>query len=252
MTSATEQFTLFERFLALVDSHPRRAIIAIPLALIIATIAFAFWQAPALISIYEEQTDREYERIILEEERKRRLEVHAIEVDDLVRARLLKLRLRSSSSRAVIRALVFDIERPEQLIEIVDVFESMDMRTEETGIRHRQLPLTSIRRTLNYMLASEVPRCIARNVEDYEDEALKAFMHAGNLKASVACPLRTLDGKPTGLLVVSIQTSIEDNTVVLPMTRDAALELGAILSESASFQAVVRRNSDTTQLENNS
>lgn len=241
MEATAPYLGVLDRFLALVDKHPRRAVIAVPIALGIAGIALAFWQAPALISLYEERTDREYERRILLEDREKRAEAHAIEVDELVRDRLLQLRLRSSSSRAVIRALVFDIDHSEQIIGIVDVFESMDIRTEETGIRHRQLPLTAIRRTLNYMLASDVPRCIARNVEDYEDEELKAFMHAGNLKASVACPLRTLGGRPIGLLAVSIQTPLEENELVLPMTRDAALELGGILSEAASFQAVIRR-----------
>lgn len=241
MTSTGQYLDMFERALTFIDNHPRRAVIAVPLVIVFAAFALAFWQAPALISLYETQTDREYERRILLEDREKRAEVHAIEVDELVRARLLQLRLRSSSSRAVIRALVFDIDQSEQIVGIVDVFESMDIRTEETGIRHRRLPLTAIRRTLNYMLGSDVPRCIARNVEHYEDEELKAFMIAGNLEASVACPLRALDGKPIGLLAVSIQTPLEENQLVLPMTRDAALELGGILSEAASFQAVVRR-----------
>ncbi len=241
MARSARYLDTIERTLAFIDNHPRRAVIAVPLVLVIGAFVLAFWQAPALISLYETRTDREYERRILREDRDRRAEVHAIEVDELVRARLLQLRLRSSSSRAVIRALVFDIDQSEQIVGIVDVFESMDIRTEETGIRHRQLPLTAIRRTLNYMLASDVPRCIARNVQDYDDEELKAFMLAGNLEASVACPLRALDGKPIGLLAVSIQTPLEENKLVLPMTRDAALELGGILSEAASFQAVVRR-----------
>ncbi len=250
MSATSDYLNLFERFLTFIDTHPRRAIVAIPLALVLAVTALSFWQAPALIEIYEERTNRDYKRRVLEEERERRLQLHAIEVDDLVRERLLQLRLRSSSSRAVIRALVFDVDQSEQLVAIVDVFESMDIRTEETGLRYRQLPLTAIRRTLNYMLASEVPRCIARNVEDYEDGELKEFMHAGNLKASVACPLRTLDGKPIGLLAVSIQTPIEDNELVLPMTRDAALELGAILTESASFQAIIKQNAQASRYRN--
>ena len=142
---------------------------------------------------------------------------------------------------------MFDVNRSEQIVAIVDVFESMDIRTEETGLRNRQLPLSAIRRTLNYMLASDVPRCIARNVEEYEDDELRAFMHAGNLKASVACPLQTLDGKPIGLLVVSIQTPLEENKLVLPMTRDASLELGAILTESQSFQAMIGQSTETVQ-----
>ncbi|MEP3050234.1 MAG: hypothetical protein ABJP48_11710 [Erythrobacter sp.] len=229
------------RIIELVDAHPRRAVIAVPAILAIALTALIFWQAPALIDIYEARTNRDYERRILREDRIRQVEEHAMEVDELVRGRLLQLRLRSSASRAVIRALVFDVDRTEQIVGIVDVFESMDIRTEETGIRDRSLPLPAFQRTLNYMLASDVPRCIARNVEDYEDPELKAFMHAGNLKASVACPLRSLDGKPIGLLAVSIRTPLSDNQLVVPMTRDAALELGAVLSESAAFEAVIMR-----------
>ncbi len=241
MSDSAPYFNAFERLLALIDNHPRRAIIAIPTAMLVAVFALIIWQAPTLISLYESRTNREYERRILDEERERRLKSHAIEIDEWVRGRLLKLRLRSSSSRAVIRALVFDIDQSEQIVGIVDVFESMDIRTEQTGIRRRQLPLSEIRRTLDYMLASDVPRCIARNIEDYDDPGLIAFMNAGNLKASVACPLRTLDDRPIGLLAVSIRTPLEENPLVLPMTRDAALELGAILTDAASFKAVAQR-----------
>lgn len=244
-TNVQSTLTQIERLVALIDAHPRRAVIAIPVALLIATFALISWQAPTLIGIYEARTDREYERSILREERERRAKTHAIEVDELIRSRLLQLRLRSSSSRAVIRALVFDVDHSEQIIGIVDVFESMDLRTEETGIRQRALPLPAIRRTFNYMLASDVPRCIARNVEDYDDPELKDFMHAGHLEASVACPLRTLDGRPIGLLAVSIRTKLEENPLVLPMTRDASLELGAILTEAAAFKAVVKRKMET-------
>ncbi|MEM6266993.1 MAG: hypothetical protein AAF707_05660 [Pseudomonadota bacterium] len=239
MASTAPYVGLADRIVSLIDRHPHRAILAIPIVFMAALIALAFWQAPALISLYEARNDREYRQTILREERERSAQAHAIEVDELVRQRLLHLRLRSSSSRAVIRALVFDIDQSEQIVGIVDVFESMDLRTEETGLRTRPLPLSAIRRTLNYMLASDVPRCIARNVEDYEDPELKAFMLAGSLKASVACPLRTLDGRPIGLLAVSIRTRIEENSLVQPMTRDAALELGAVLTEAASFKAAV-------------
>ena len=240
MASTAPYVGLMDRIIRLIDKHPRRAVIALPALAAVAFMAFVFWQGPTLIDAHEARKDREFRQEILREERERRAQAHAIEVDELVRRRLLHLRLRSSSSRAVIRALVFDIDHSEQIIGIVDVFESMDIRTEETGIRTRPLPLSAIRRSLNYMLASDIPRCIARNVEDHEDPELKAFMYAGNLKASVACPLKTLDGRPIGLLAVSIRTPIEDNDLVEPMTRDAALELGAVLTEAASFKAVIK------------
>ena len=241
MTQSETYLGLLDRSVALIDKHPRRAAIALPLLALFLTTVFAAWQAPALISLYETQTDREYSRKILDEERERLARAKAVKIDELIRARLLHLRLRSSSSRAVIRALVFDIDQSEQVVGIVDVFESMDIRTERTGLRGRALPLTALRHTLDYMLASDVPQCIARNVDDYDDEELKAFLLAGNLKASVACPLRNLDGRPIGLLAVSIRTPLEENELVYPMTRDAALELGAILTESSSFNAVVKR-----------
>ncbi|MEL7198979.1 MAG: hypothetical protein AAGL10_11755 [Pseudomonadota bacterium] len=247
MASVAPFFGLVDRVIGLIDKHPRRALLAMPVLTALAIISFAFWQGPALIGAHEARKDREYRQLILREERERRAQAHAIEVDELVRQRLLDLRLRSSSSRAVIRALVLDIDHSEQIIEIVDVFESMDIRTEETGLRTRPLPLSAIRRSLNYMLASDVPRCIARNVEDHEDEELRDFMHAGQLKASVACPLRTLDGRPIGLLAVSIRTPIEENDLVRPMTRDAALELGAILTEAASFKAAIARKRESKQ-----
>lgn len=245
MSQAVQYLSIFERLIALIDRHPRRAVIAVPLVIFGALLVFAFWQAPQLIGVYETRIDREYERRILQEERERLARAQANEIDELIRARLLHLRLRSSASRAVIRALVFDIEQSEQVVGIVDVFETMDIRTEETGLRSRPLPLTAIRRTLDYMLASDVPRCIARNINEYEDTALKEFLLAGNLKASVACPLRGLDGRPIGLLAVSIRTPLEENSLVAPMTRDAALELGAILSESAAFNDVFKRKMET-------
>lgn len=235
---------LLDRSVALIDKHPRRAAIALPLLALFLVIMFAAWQAPSLISLYEAQTDREYSRQVVDEERERLARAKAVKVDELIRARLLHLRRRSSSSRAVIRALVFDIDQSEQVVGIIDVFESMDIRTERTGIRNRPLPLTALRHTLDYMLASDVPQCIARNVDDYEDEQLKAFLIAGNLRASVACPLRNLDGQPIGLLAVSIRTPLEENKLVYPMTRDAALELGAILTESSLFSAVMKKKMD--------
>lgn len=244
MASTDPYFGLAERIVRMVDKRPMRALLTLPILTALATIAFAFWQGPAIIEAHEVRKSREYRETLLREERKRREQTHAIEVDELVRQRLLTLRLRSSSSRAVIRALVFDLDRSEQIVGIVDVFESMDLRTEETGLRTRPLPLTAIRQSLNYMLASDVPRCIARNVEDHEDDELRDFMHAGNLKASVACPLRSLDGRPIGLLAVSIRTPLEENDLVVPMTRDAAMELGAILTEAASFKSVLNRNSE--------
>ncbi|MEL7188614.1 MAG: hypothetical protein AAGK17_03600 [Pseudomonadota bacterium] len=244
MASTAPYFGLLDRIVRMIDRHPKRALLSLPILSGVAIIAFAFWQGPALIGAHEARKDREYREGIMREERERRAQAHAIEVDEMVRRRLLDLRLRSSSSRAVIRALVLDIDHSEQIIEIVDVFESMDIRTEETGLRTRPLPLSAIRRSLNYMLASDVPRCIARNVEEQEDPELKAFMHAGDLKASVACPLRTLDGRPIGLLSVSIRTPIEENDLVKPMTRDAALELGAILTEAASFKAAIMRKKE--------
>lgn len=239
MASSAPYIGLAMRIVAMIDKHPRRSLLVIPILACASLIAFAFWHGPALIGAHEARKDREYRQTILREERERRAQAHAIEVDEMVRQRLLDLRLRSSSSRAVIRALVFDIDQSEQIVGIVDVFESMDIRTEETGLRTRPLPLSSIRRLLNYMLASDVPRCIARNVEEHEDPELIAFMHAGQLKASVTCPLRTLDGRPIGILAVSIRTSIEENDLVTPMTRDAALELGAVLSEAASFKSAI-------------
>ncbi len=247
MASAAPYLRLIDRIVSMIDKHPLRALLMLPVLTGAATIALAFWQAPTLIGAHEARKDREYRQTILREERERRAQAHAIEVDELVRRRLLALRIRSSSSRAVIRALVFDIDQSEQIVGIVDVFESMDIRTEKTGLRTRPLPLSAIRRSLNYMLASDVPRCIARNVEDHEDAELRDFMHAGHLKASVACPLRTLDGRPIGLLAVSIRTPIEENDLVQPMTRDAALELGAVLTEAASFKAVITQKQEVFQ-----
>lgn len=62
MANLTDTIAPFERLLTLIDRHPRRAIITIPVALVIAALVAAVWQAPNLIALYEAQTDREYER----------------------------------------------------------------------------------------------------------------------------------------------------------------------------------------------
>ncbi len=229
----------YERFIKVVQAHPTAAIITAPILFSLLLLFVVWLSAPDILQLYERMNDRDYERqVVLEDDRRDAARI-SLAVDDAVRARLRRLRFQSRASRAVVRAFVFDMDQQEQLLGIEDVFESMDIPTEETGLRNVELPLAAIQQTMNFMLASDSPRCIARNAEDYADPRLRSFLQAGGLKASVACPLRDMGGDPVGLLAVSIRTRLEDNPQVIPLTRDASLELGPILPLAKEYQRAI-------------
>lgn len=165
-----------------------------------------------------------------------------LENDRFIRNRIEQLRNRLFAARSVVRAYVFDRNSQERVIGIVNVFESMDPMTENTGIRDRPLPLESINQTLNYMSADPGnPRCIAANTEDYDDPELRAFLSAGGLEASAACPILNRNRRVIGLLAVSVRSPLEENPELVPRTRDASLELRGYLERSSAMKIKIEQ-----------
>lgn len=164
------------------------------------------------------------------------------EIDRFLRLMIYNLRERLYASRSVARAYVFMRNREEEVIGITDVFESMDVETQRTGIGQRELPLESIKQTIGYMGSDPGnPRCIAANIDDYDDPDLRAFLSAGGLAASAACPVVNRQGRVVGLVAVSVRSPLENNPELVDRTRDVALRIGGYVERSPQWNAEIER-----------
>lgn len=210
----------FQRFIEAMGARPVRSAFGM-LFLGMAVIMALFWSKPELfLDRFDAWTSSDLSRQLAEQEIIRTGE----EIDKLLATRLLNMRLRTGSARGVVRAYVFARDDQSQIIAVTDVFESMDAKAERTGIRNAPLPLEAIQQTTAYMLANPAyPRCIARNRDEYEDQTLRDFLESAGLKASVACPIVSLEGRILGLIAVSVRTPLERNPDLQRQVRDEAL-----------------------------
>lgn len=221
-----------QKFIAFAGEYPKRSLLGV---------AILFTMIPIILAlIMPERTfdliDRILERNIKQSIIKQQELADAKIVDRFIAQRLIALRLQSNASRAVARAFVFERDDSNRIIGIVDVFETMDAKTEMSGARERDLDLESVINSVNFMLSEIDPKCIARNTEDFDDNDLKVFLMSANLNSSVACPMRRIDGEPLGIIAVSSISRIEDNVGMITRTRDAALELSGYMSRSPATQ----------------
>lgn len=229
----------FTNFADWVGRHPWRSLVALPILGFIAGVLILI-SAPDRVFGF---IDRYFDRSVAEQLRDAEIEREQERIDDLLRREVRSLRLRTDAARTVVRLLVFDRDNSEQIVGVVDVFESMDPAAESTGLRHRDLPVEAIDRTLSFMLADPSnPRCIARNADEFEDPELRSFLSVAGLKSSVACPIKRLDGEAIGLLAVSKRSPLERSPGLERAVRDTSLLFSGYLSRSpAALRAMERK-----------
>ena len=168
-------------------------------------------------------------------------------IDEDIANIIFDARVRAGGARSVGRVFVYALDDNAQLIAVEDVFESMDPKTEITGVREAPLPIENIAGTIAYMLQDPGnPRCISRNSEEYDDEPLREWLMRYGLKSSVACPI-AVRGRLQGLLAISSRAPLERNPAMERVTRDAALKLTGYWSLSPKVQEVVNRIQKTSE-----
>jgi len=229
-------------FIAAMGERPKRS--AIGMAFLGAAMAMGmFWTNPELfLKRYDAWHERKLSQKLAADEVQR----NGQRIDLLLARETRALRFATGSARGVARTLVFARDKQEEIIGVVDVFESMDRKTEATGLRDYPLPLSDIDVTLSYMLADRGNiRCIARNAEEYEEAGLVEFMARGKLKSSVACPIVTLEGEALGLVAVSSRLPLERAPEMERRVRDKALLFSGYWLQSPRVQAAIEDFQDS-------
>lgn len=226
----------FPAFSDAVSKRPIRSIFGAMVLGLIAAIMIGFLNPERVFSILDSYQENKLSSSLADAENARIGERVDLQIAD----KLLELRLREGAARAVARTFAFKLDSNEQIIGVVDVFESMDPLAERSGIRDRRLPLDAINNSVAFMLADRNnPRCDARNRDEHDDPDLRRFLAIAELESSVACPIVSLDGRPLGLVALSSRVPLERTPNKIARVRTLALQLGGYWLQSPKVRRAI-------------